>query len=181
MLDPPELLEERRRRGLDRFDEVWDGVLHLVPPPSLWHQEFVGELRDVLKPLALRAGLRCVHEAGLFRDDRNHRVPDLMVYRPEHALARGVEAHAEIVIELLSPNDESREKLPFYESLGVGEVFLIDPGTRAVELHLLRGGRLLATLPQGNGALRSSILGLELRPIAGPLLQLSWDGGSKQV
>ena len=35
MLDVPEsLLDERRRLGLDVFDEVWEGVLHMVPPPS---------------------------------------------------------------------------------------------------------------------------------------------------
>lgn len=31
LLDPdPKWLEERRRLGHDRFDEVWDGVLHVV-------------------------------------------------------------------------------------------------------------------------------------------------------
>jgi hypothetical protein len=30
-----EALKERRRRaGLDRLDEVWDGVLHMVPVPQ---------------------------------------------------------------------------------------------------------------------------------------------------
>jgi len=31
---PEELLAERRRKGHDRFDEVWEGVLHMLPPPS---------------------------------------------------------------------------------------------------------------------------------------------------
>jgi hypothetical protein len=33
---PPELqalLERRRRAGLDRFEVVWDGVLHMIPAP----------------------------------------------------------------------------------------------------------------------------------------------------
>jgi hypothetical protein len=35
MLDVPgSLLDERRRLGLDVVDEVWEGVLHMVPPPS---------------------------------------------------------------------------------------------------------------------------------------------------
>jgi hypothetical protein len=31
---PGGLLEERRRLGLDIRDEMWDGVLHVVPPPG---------------------------------------------------------------------------------------------------------------------------------------------------
>ena len=45
MLDVPEsLLDERRRQGLDVFDEVWEGVLHMVPPPSGEHQRLELEL-----------------------------------------------------------------------------------------------------------------------------------------
>ena len=178
---PPELIEDRHRKGLDRFDEVWDGVLHMVPPPSHWHQKIERELLKVLEPLARQRGLDYLHEAGLYRSDQNYRVPDLMVFRPEHGSDRGVEAHAEVVIELLSPHDESREKLPFYESLGVKEVFLIDPGTRAVELFALRGSRLVAVPADGDGVFRSAVLGLELRSVAGPRLRLSWDGGSAEI
>jgi Uma2 family endonuclease len=178
---PPELLEDRRRKGLDRWDEVWDGVIHMVPPPSRWHQRLERALIEVLSPLSSSRGLELLQESGLFSGDQSYRVPDLMVFRPEHGSDRGVEAHAEVVIELLSPHDESREKLPFYESLGVSEVFLIDPGTRAVELYLLRGGRLLPALPDSAGAVRSAVLGLELRVVAGPKLRLSWDGGSQDI
>lgn len=37
---PPELqalLERRRRAGVDRLDEVWEGVRHMVPAPSIEH------------------------------------------------------------------------------------------------------------------------------------------------
>jgi hypothetical protein len=32
-----ELLERRKRFGQDRKDEVWEGVLHMVPAPSHRH------------------------------------------------------------------------------------------------------------------------------------------------
>jgi hypothetical protein len=35
---PEGYLEERRRKGLDGRDEMWEGVLHLVPAPSAKHQ-----------------------------------------------------------------------------------------------------------------------------------------------
>ncbi|HXE80525.1 MAG TPA: hypothetical protein VNK41_07220 [Vicinamibacterales bacterium] len=44
-----------RRKGLDIFDEMWDGVLHMTPAPSIGHQRIVGELFEFLFP---RAGRR---------------------------------------------------------------------------------------------------------------------------
>ena len=31
------LMERRRRSGLARLDEVWGGVLHMIPAPSFAH------------------------------------------------------------------------------------------------------------------------------------------------
>ena len=33
------LIAERRRLGHDRFDEMWEGVLHMVPSPGFGHQD----------------------------------------------------------------------------------------------------------------------------------------------
>jgi hypothetical protein len=60
VLDPDtsgleEMLERRRRSGLDRLDEVWDGVLHMVPAPSFAHASVthqVGVALDVRATLA---------------------------------------------------------------------------------------------------------------------------------
>jgi hypothetical protein len=41
LLDAPQaMFDERRRLGLDGRDEMWDGVLHVVPPPGGPHMEF---------------------------------------------------------------------------------------------------------------------------------------------
>lgn len=34
-------LEERRRLGLDGRDEVWEGILHMVPAAAFEHDAFV--------------------------------------------------------------------------------------------------------------------------------------------
>ena len=39
---PEHILEWRRRTGADQWDEMWEGVLHMAPSPSLlqvcsWH------------------------------------------------------------------------------------------------------------------------------------------------
>jgi hypothetical protein len=44
---PPELealLERRRLAGVDRLDEVWQGVHHMAPGPSLEHARGVDEV-----------------------------------------------------------------------------------------------------------------------------------------
>jgi len=40
---------------------------------------------------------------------------------------------AEIVVEIVSPGDESRLKYEFYFHIGVAEVVIVDPEHRAVE------------------------------------------------
>lgn len=145
----------------------------MVPPPSSDHQGLGVQLLVFLHPLALAHGLSPFYETGLFRSGGgplDYRVPDLMIARPERVAPQGVEGSAELVIEILSPNDESRAKLPFYEALGVQEVLLIDPATRAAELYVLRGERLHAALPDEAGTLRVSTLGFALRSVDGHLV-----------
>ncbi len=45
---------------------------------------------------------------------------------------------AALVVEILSPEDESRRKLDFYVRAGVEEVLIVDPDERTVE-WLARG------------------------------------------
>jgi hypothetical protein len=47
MLDvPAALLAERQRLGLDLFDEMWEGELHMVPPPSAEHHPGMSRSRS---------------------------------------------------------------------------------------------------------------------------------------
>jgi Uma2 family endonuclease len=133
---PPHLLEERRRLGVDRWDEMWEGVLHMVPPPAERHQSLGSALLAVLHPLARARGLKAAYEIGFFLADDDFRVPDLAVYRPDQASPRGLEGRAELVVELVSPGDDSRAKLPWYLAHGVREVVLIDRDSLAVELYV---------------------------------------------
>jgi Uma2 family endonuclease len=162
---PESMLEERRRRGHDRHDEVWQGVLHMVPPPSYGHQRIESELLIALAACAKRRGLRVVVEAGLFHpavaDNSDYRQPDLMIAVPTAISKRGVEGRAHLVIEILSPHDESRAKLPFYAAVGVEEVWLVDQRRFAVEV------------------IGSSSLGLSVE-VVGTTLWIS-DGGERHA
>ena len=182
IVDPPEhMLEERRRLGHDIRDEVWDGVLHMVPQPTFAHQLLAGDLNHALWPLARAAGLLTVPELGLYGSERNYRVPDLMVVDPARAQERGIEARAEIAIEILSPGDESRAKLPFFAQHGTQEVWLIEPVTRTVEVYTLRGQTYFAIAPEADGSVRAPRLGLVLRTVAGPKLRIEWPDGNTEI
>jgi Uma2 family endonuclease len=176
MLDVPDsLLDERRRLGLDVFDEVWEGVLHMVPPPSDEHQRLGSELIAVFVGTAKRHGLVASYETGLFAADDDYRVPDIVVSRPEDRSRRGVDGSATLVVELRSSGDESYEKLPWYAARRVTEVLIVDPTTRRFELYRNDGGDAVAVTPETDGSASLDTLGVRLVTVAtddGPRLRV---------
>lgn len=181
--DPsPEMLEERRRLGHDLLDEVWDGVLHMVPQPGTTHQSFARELLFFLRS-RIRAGHQIFYETGLYRsaDESNYRIPDLVVAARTHIAERGIEQHAELVVEVLSKNDMSRDKLPFYAACSVKEVWLVDPKTREHEIYVLRGGMYFAATPDRDGTTHAPLYGLDLHVIDGPKLRITAAEGSAEI
>lgn len=176
---PPEMLEERRRLGLDGRDEMWDGVVHVVPPAGDAQQEVQADLFHVLYPLAKRRGLVPRFETGLFRDESDYKVPDQLYCRPEHRSTRGAES-AELIIEIRSPGDETYDKIDWYAALGVREMLIVHPAGRRFELLRNVGGRLLPVSPDAGGGHRSEVLDLGLATVDERLL-LTWDGGSAEI
>ncbi len=168
------LLAERRRRGADRWDEMWEGVLHMVPPPSGRHQRFGTRLATLLATIADGRGLLCSYETGLFRPgvDDDYRVPDLCCYRPDLATDRGVDGPADLVIEIRSPGDETNEKLAWYAGLGVGEVLVIDRDTLAVALFRTVAGQGEVVEPGADGGVASAVLDVVVRPVDADRIQL---------
>src|SRR4051794_37656527 len=82
---PPELealIKRRRMAGLDRLDEVWQGVLHMVPAPSLEHAHLAQQLAELLGPLARSADLLpTMHAFNLGDSVHDFRVPDGGLHR----------------------------------------------------------------------------------------------------
>jgi Uma2 family endonuclease len=139
---PPELealLERRRQAGVDRLDEVWQGVRHMVPGPSFEHARVSQQLAVLLDDPAREAGLlAAISEFNLGKSEHDFRVPDGGLHRSG---AAGVWlSTAAVVVEILSPGDESRQKLPFYAEHHVDEVLLVDLAEQSVTWLALRGG-----------------------------------------
>jgi Uma2 family endonuclease len=132
------LLVRRRRLGLDRSDEVWEGVLHMNPAPHGRHAEVQWQLAVLLDQPARAGGLRPVGEFNL-GEPEDYRVPDGGLHAPgEPQLFYPT---AKLVVEVVSPDDETWAKLGFYAAHGVDELLIVDPQERRVHwLALAPGG-----------------------------------------
>lgn len=124
-----ELLQRRRRWGADTHDEVWEGVLHMNPAPHLRHSHLQAQLLELLGPLARERDLLAVADFNL-GEAEDFRVPDGGLLRP--GPGELFNATASLVLEVLSPGDETPKKLPFYAAHRVDEVLIVDPDLRSV-------------------------------------------------
>ena len=123
------LLERRRATGADLYDEVWDGEYHVAPAAHGSHGWLDAELAVVLRPLARRAGL---FDSGPLNigDAGDYRVPDRALRRD--AKTATWNRTAALVVEIVSPGDESWAKFGFYAEHEIDEVVIVDPGPQRV-------------------------------------------------
>lgn len=168
----PAELAYRRRIGADRWDEMWEGVLHMTPPPSREHQRIAEELVEWLRPLLRRTGRgQLCAGINVFRADDDYRVPDLTFVAAghEHRLAEdGVRnGGPDAVIEIRSPNDETYEKMPFFAAVETCEVVVIDRDTKQPEVFRLAGGTYLRAEPDEQGWIGSDVLAVRFRCVPG--------------
>jgi Uma2 family endonuclease len=131
------LLERRRRLGQDLYDEVWDGVRHMNPAPAGRHGQIDRQLGVIFTPIARAAGLTSTGTFNLGLES-DYRVPDGGLHRDWRDQVWY--DTAVLVIEIVSPGDESWNKLEFYAAHGVEELVIVDPEEKMVSwLGLERG------------------------------------------
>lgn len=125
------LIERRRALGIDIFDEVWEGSYHLAPALSATHALVDNVLAVLLHPLTQGAGLTGTGSFNLGRPS-DFRVPDRGYHRgqPKGTWVRS----AAIIVEIISPDDETYEKLGFYAAHGVEEIIVADPAARTITI-----------------------------------------------
>lgn len=172
ILDGPELdqlLEQRRRLGIDQRDELWRGVLHMPPPPDLEHQSLVKQLTAVLDEVVEQARLGRVlpgvgvSATGKMKDD--YRVPDISIVLKSgggRARKSGIAGGPDLVVEIRSPGDETYQKLDFYGDLGVQELWVVDRDTKHVEMFRLARGKLRKS-EESSGLVTSRVIPLTLQ------------------
>ncbi|MGH9060579.1 MAG: Uma2 family endonuclease [Acidimicrobiales bacterium] len=154
-------IERRRASGGDLYDEIWEGEYHMAPAAHPFHGYLDDEIAALLRPLAQRVGLVGTGPFNLGAPD-DYRVPDRGLHRQ---LPRTTWVPtAAMVVEILSPDDESLDKLAFYAAHGVEEVLVIDGEARRVRFLVSSGG--------GYGeASVSSLLGVAAAELA---VRITW-------
>ena len=141
---------EREESGADRYDEVWEGIYMMTPMPNIEHQNIVIRLASILQDVVGWSALGEVF-SGVNLSDRvsdwehDYRVPDVAVFLREGS-AENCGTHwrgaADFLVEITSPDDRTREKMHFYERLGVRELLLVDRQPWTLELYRLAQDRL---------------------------------------
>ena len=147
ILGPPpdeldRLIRRRQDLGLDTFDEVWEGAYHLAPAahPRLGYVDHA--LAVLLDPYARAAGLVATGPFNLGTSD-DYRVPDQGYHRglPDQVWV----PTAAVLVEVVSPDDETYAKFDFYAAHGVDELIIADPQQQVVRCFQRRGAGYLET------------------------------------
>lgn len=138
--------EDRRERGADRHDEVWQGVYIVAPDANTEHQRFATRLATVFDSLlATRADIY----AGVNVSDRDvdwskdFRDPDVAVVFRSNAHCEDRGSHLfggpDLVVEVESRRDNARLKFDFYARIRVREFLIVEYRTRRPLLYRLKG------------------------------------------
>jgi Uma2 family endonuclease len=149
--DPKEsrrLIEQRQASGLDRFDEVWEGVYVMPPIANNEHQALASRIGGIIQPLVPWPEGGTVY-VGVNVSDRvegwefNYRIPDVAVFLKDNP-ARDCGTHwcggPDWLTEIVSPRDRSREKFDFYAKVAVREILIVDRDPWSLELYQNHGG-----------------------------------------
>jgi len=182
ILDPKltaALIRRRQRSGSNRHDEVWDGVYVMSPEANNEHQDIVADLTICFGMAISRAGLGKVQAGANVSDqaqrwERNYRSPDVLVFLKGTA-AQNQGTHwlggPDFAVEVVSPNDRTRQKFDFYAKIGIRELLIVDRHPWALELYRLTAngtyqlvGRSAVEQPDN---LTSQVLPLSFRLEAG--------------
>ncbi|SRR5579885_759436 len=177
ILDPGlsrEYIRQRQERGLDQYDEVWEGVYVVPPLANNPHQSLATALASILF-YVINLENRGQAQAGANVSDRrdgwehNYRDPDVVVVLNE---GRAVDCGThwmggpDFLIEVQSPRDDTEEKIPFYSELQVRELLVIHRDTRHLRLFRHDGEQLTLVAesdPRGRCWLKSEVVPLSFR------------------
>lgn len=126
----------------DRRYEVIDGELFLTPAPTPYHQLILMRIARVLEDYTQdhRAGTILVAPCDVLLSQTDVFQPDIFFVsssRRERIGPKYISGAPDLVVEVLSPSTESRDRIAKakqYARFGVREMWLVDPDARTIEV-----------------------------------------------
>lgn len=157
----PLTLEEVKRQAQTKHDwtyadyaqlptelrcEIYDGNLTMSPSPVPAHQRVIFAVAKFLETWVAKSALGEVFISPIDVALSTKRVviPDICFVssaRSSLVTQRGIEGAPDLVVEVLSPSSMRHDrtvKFRYYEEAGVAEYWLVDPGTKSVEIYSLQ-------------------------------------------
>ena len=132
------LIANRRATGADLYDEVWEGEYHMAPMANGSHARLQGSFVRPARAACEGSRRHRCHGVQPRSTLDDFRIPDLGVFHRWQSLVWY--QTAALVIEIVSPDDESWLKFGFYAAHGVAEVVIVDPRDRSVAWFALEDG-----------------------------------------
>ena len=163
---PPKTVDDYMALPDDVRAELIGGELYVTPSPTSGHQTVLQELHLALAPPVKARSLGRVFFAPLDVHLPTGDIvqPDVLFVREANAAIgqdwiRGV---PDLVVEVISTTHAERDRIVkrrVYEQAGVPEYWLVDPGSRSVEVFRLEAGAYRpAGYLEGRGTVRSPLL-----------------------
>lgn len=126
--------------------QLIEGSLHVAPAPNRYHQHISRNIGFLILKWMEAGGRGELYYApfDVYLDEVNVFQPDLIYVAPEniHVLTdSGAEGAPDLVVEILSPNTRKIDLGPkkhVFARLGVKELWIVDPESRAIDQYDLR-------------------------------------------
>jgi Uma2 family endonuclease len=189
-----QLIAQRRERGVDQHDEVWEGVYVMSPLADNEHQLLVMGITSALHAIVAKKKLGQVLPGANISDresgwKKNFRSPDVVVVLQDGAAKNcGTfwTGPVDFLVEVVSRGDRSKRKLPFYSKIGVREVLVVDRRPWRLTLYRHNGQSLT---PVGTSevehatGIQSDVLPFAFRLVPGderPQIEITYAGDGQQ-
>ena len=181
-LDPvfeKQVRKDREQQNVDRWDEVWEGVLVVPPSPNTEHFRLVSRLNSAFSAVIdWDRGDQAAPGGNVSDRDqdwtKNYRVPDALVYLTgSPAVDRNTHwvGGPDFVVEIISPGEAPHKKFDFYAKIGTRELLIVDRKPWKLELYRLVEGKL--ELVGRSDLSNHAVLASTVLPLTFQLLQAS--------
>ena len=152
----------------DERYELIDGIAYMMSAPSMEHQNILGELFKQLaifltgKPCRVFVAPCSVCLFGKGDIEKTVVQPDIFIVCNKSILEKKrCNGAPDMIIEILSPSTSKMDlfiKLNNYQKAGVREYWIVDPDTKAVNVHILENGHFTITQYENGDTIAVTVL-----------------------